>query len=371
MNFAEGALWSETAAGTNAIGTALAAGHAVQVFAAEHFSEPVQRWTCSAAPVHDPDDGALLGIIDITGDLSTANANGLALVVATARAVETFLLLAMNGHDDQIRRRHGGLLAQGGVARALVSRSGRVMMTTDGAAIASRIDLPAGGGEVLLPSGLPAVAEPLSDGAGFLVTRLEAARPTAPPRIELRVLGAEAPAVSVGGRLVALRPRQVELLTLLAVHARGIGADALSTELYGEKGSASSVRVEVSRLRKILGPCVGTDRYRLTWPVDTDIARVQSLLGAGSVGAALEAYAGQLLPASEAPGIRRERDELEGWLRNAILGSDDADLMWRWATGPSGEDDLLTWSRVLAALDFEDPRRPRAAAHVRTIRARG
>ena len=58
MNFAVGALWSEGGAGTNAIGTALAADHAVQVFAAEHFNEVVQAWTCAAAPVHDPDTGA-------------------------------------------------------------------------------------------------------------------------------------------------------------------------------------------------------------------------------------------------------------------------------------------------------------------------
>ena len=57
MNFADGALWSESGAGTNAIGTALAADHAVQVFAAEHFNEVVQAWTCAAAPVHDPDTG--------------------------------------------------------------------------------------------------------------------------------------------------------------------------------------------------------------------------------------------------------------------------------------------------------------------------
>src|ERR1700760_3136108 len=57
MNFAEGTLWSEGGAGTNAIGTALAAEHAVQVFAAEHFNEIVQSWTCAAAPVHDPAPG--------------------------------------------------------------------------------------------------------------------------------------------------------------------------------------------------------------------------------------------------------------------------------------------------------------------------
>ena len=55
MNFAEGTLWSEGGAGTNAIGTAIALDHAVQVFGPEHFSDPVQRWTCSAAP--DPRPG--------------------------------------------------------------------------------------------------------------------------------------------------------------------------------------------------------------------------------------------------------------------------------------------------------------------------
>ena len=39
MNFIEGAPWSESGAGTNAIGTAVAAQYAVQVFAAEHFTE--------------------------------------------------------------------------------------------------------------------------------------------------------------------------------------------------------------------------------------------------------------------------------------------------------------------------------------------
>ena len=41
MNFAEGALWSEEAAGTNALGTALTIGHPMQVFAAEHFNATV------------------------------------------------------------------------------------------------------------------------------------------------------------------------------------------------------------------------------------------------------------------------------------------------------------------------------------------
>jgi transcriptional regulator of acetoin/glycerol metabolism len=75
MNFVEGALWSEAGAGTNAIGTALATDHAVQVHAAEHFSEVVHGWTCSAVPVHDPEDGRLLGLIDLTGLMANRRAD--------------------------------------------------------------------------------------------------------------------------------------------------------------------------------------------------------------------------------------------------------------------------------------------------------
>jgi transcriptional regulator of acetoin/glycerol metabolism len=91
MNFVEGALWSEAGAGTNAIGMALAIDHPVQVHAAEHFSEMVHGWTCAAAPVHDPEDGRLLGVIDLTGLMRQAHPRSVAAVVAATRAVEAEL----------------------------------------------------------------------------------------------------------------------------------------------------------------------------------------------------------------------------------------------------------------------------------------
>ncbi|GAB3945359.1 hypothetical protein GCM10027614_37000 [Micromonospora vulcania] len=91
MNFVPGARWDETHAGTNAPGTALALDHSVQIFATEHFSRPVQRWTCAAAPIHDPATGRLLGAVDITGGDHLANPHSLALVRATARAAEAQL----------------------------------------------------------------------------------------------------------------------------------------------------------------------------------------------------------------------------------------------------------------------------------------
>jgi len=88
MHFVEGARWGEDVAGTNAPGTALAVDHAVQIYGSEHFRRPVQPWSCSAAPVHDPVTGALLGAIDVTGGDHVASPHVLTLVRATVAAVE-------------------------------------------------------------------------------------------------------------------------------------------------------------------------------------------------------------------------------------------------------------------------------------------
>ena len=91
MNFVPGARWDEAHAGTNAPGTALAVDHPLQIFATEHFSRRVQPWTCSAAPIHDPRTGRILGAIDVTGGDHLANPHSLALVRAAALAAEAHL----------------------------------------------------------------------------------------------------------------------------------------------------------------------------------------------------------------------------------------------------------------------------------------
>jgi hypothetical protein len=93
MNFVPGADWSERSAGTNAPGTALALDAEVQIRGSEHFSRVVQPWNCTAVPVHDPATGALLGTIDLTGGSAIATPQTLALVRATAVAVENHLAL--------------------------------------------------------------------------------------------------------------------------------------------------------------------------------------------------------------------------------------------------------------------------------------
>ena len=175
MNFVEGALWSESGAGTNAIGTAVAAGHAVQVFAAEHFTESVHRWTCAAAPMYDPDTGGLLGVIDVTGDISGVQPHSLAVVVATAQAVELFLRERLHERDDRLRERYAHQLTPSGAA--LVTGTGRLVFGRAPQWSAEDLPrcIPAGGGRLLLPSGRPAVAEPLPD-EDVYVMRLDTPR---------------------------------------------------------------------------------------------------------------------------------------------------------------------------------------------------
>lgn len=95
MHFAEGAVWSEAQAGTNAPGTVLQLGHAVQIVAGEHYSSAVHGWSCAAAPVRDPGTGRVLGVVDLSGGGTIATPSALAAVRAAALAAEAELARAL------------------------------------------------------------------------------------------------------------------------------------------------------------------------------------------------------------------------------------------------------------------------------------
>ena len=103
MGFLEGANWSERAVGTSAPGTALALGHGIQISRAEHFGRVVHPWSCTAVPVHEPETGAILGVVDITGGDVAAGTTMLPLVEAAVAAVEAEL--RVRRLDDVAARR--------------------------------------------------------------------------------------------------------------------------------------------------------------------------------------------------------------------------------------------------------------------------
>ncbi|SED22673.1 Transcriptional regulator of acetoin/glycerol metabolism [Rhizobiales bacterium GAS191] len=86
-----GGYWNEANIGTNAIGTALSMRKPVQVHAAEHFCTEIQKWTCAAAPICDPVDHDVLGIVDISGPAKLFNPQSLALAVSIRLQIEALL----------------------------------------------------------------------------------------------------------------------------------------------------------------------------------------------------------------------------------------------------------------------------------------
>jgi hypothetical protein len=144
MHFVPGADWSEGSAGTNAPGTALALDRPVQIFGPEHLARQVTPWSCSAAPIHDPDTGAVLGVLDLTGGDDVARPQSLALVRATVAAVEAELRIGRlvpvpvpasrprvgrRGRPSlDVLGRHGATLRQGATTTQLSLRHSEILL---------------------------------------------------------------------------------------------------------------------------------------------------------------------------------------------------------------------------------------------------
>ncbi|GAB2195896.1 sigma-54-dependent Fis family transcriptional regulator [Sessilibacter sp. MAH4] len=60
-----GTVWSENLVGTNGLGTCLATGDSLTVYADEHFDRKFRRYSCSTAPLISP-KGDIIGALDIS-----------------------------------------------------------------------------------------------------------------------------------------------------------------------------------------------------------------------------------------------------------------------------------------------------------------
>jgi transcriptional regulator of acetoin/glycerol metabolism len=143
--------------------------------------------------------------------------------------------------------------------------------------------------------GLPLVTAVASAAEAWLAADRRGAEERA-GEISLSVAGrARALVTSPRGRL-ELNLRHSEILALLATNPAGMTVRDLALALYGSADRATTVRAEVARLRRRLGPDVVLSRpYRLH-------ERVANDLGTAAAG---------LLPESEAPGIVEVRCNLD------------------------------------------------------------
>ena len=319
MMFVPGADWSEASVGTSAPGTALALGRGIQIAGAEHYQRAVHPWSCTAVPFHDPDSGAMLGVVDITGTDTAVAPHTLSLVEATVAAAQAQLRVERLQHAAELARRPVR-------RRSPVSGSRQGLGATKG----SRA----------------------KEGSLY--------------RNSLQLLGRDQAVLSLGGRTATLSARHSEILALLSTHPDGLSAEELGSLLYPGEGSAITLRAEMVRLRKViqeLSPDAvpGSRPYRLPLDLAPDAGQVLSCLQRGAHRIALEIYRGEVLPRSEAPGIVDLRNRVSSLLREAVLTDGSAESLLKFAALPEARDDV---DIRLAALRLLPPRSPRRAAVV-------
>jgi transcriptional regulator of acetoin/glycerol metabolism len=86
-----GSCWTESVAGTNGLGTALASGKAVAVSGLEHYFTQLGQISCTAAPVHDA-MGVMVGVLDASSLYESRQRHTQALVQMAATHIENGLL---------------------------------------------------------------------------------------------------------------------------------------------------------------------------------------------------------------------------------------------------------------------------------------
>lgn len=301
MGFIAGSNWSEDSVGTSAPGTALTLGQSVQIRGAEHYNRLVHPWSCTAAPVRDPETHRVLGVIDITGGDEVVTTQARLLVDATARAVESELLVARLRERSEARR----------------------------------------------PAPVTPRAKPTTRATLHVLGRDRA-------RLETETELEES--------VIELSARHAAILLMLALHRQGLSAERLSELVYGDDASADTLRPEMVRLRKVLekhAPSLVPESrpYRLAVPLDTDAHDVLSLLDRGAHRVALTAYRGPVLPESTSPGVEEFRDTVRAALREVMLSEASIDVLLAYAEIPEGQADAEALRLALEMLPARSPKR--------------
>jgi hypothetical protein len=291
-----GADWREDVVGTNGVGTAAVVRRPVHVFASEHFVRSQATWTCAGAPVTDPRDGRLLGVVDVSGPLETVHPATLAWVDSVAKLAEAKLRELHLASLERLRAVAAPVLARLGGRAAVVDQDGWTAAVA-GMPYTPRIALP----KSLSPGRrwLPAIGlcslEPLA--GGWLVRPAEDAAPHRGARIVLDLTRPRRWSVTVAGSAGTwsheLSPRHAELLYLLALHRAGRRAAGLAEDVFGDPARTVTVRAEMSRVRRYLGAFLDHRPYRFSEDAEIEVL--------------LPDDPRDLLPHSTAPAVARGR----------------------------------------------------------------
>ncbi|RKN84023.1 PAS domain S-box protein [Paenibacillus ginsengarvi] len=130
IHFTPGSDWSESSAGTNAIGTALITGMPIQVYASEHFCQQIHSWTCSAAPIRDPATGRICGVLDLTGFWTVNDPRTLDVVTDAGRSIEKLLYRKWMMERSRLAVHYAEVAKRTVVPIAVLDRGGHVVQAS-------------------------------------------------------------------------------------------------------------------------------------------------------------------------------------------------------------------------------------------------
>ncbi|MFW1806437.1 helix-turn-helix domain-containing protein [Acinetobacter ursingii] len=147
-------------------------------------------------------------------------------------------------------------------------------------------------------------------------------------RQQLYIRAFSIPQVLFNGKNLVLTPRQIEILSILALCPQGLNLETLHQALYGErKVSMGTLKAEMSQLRDVLGGMLGSRPYRLLAHVEADFLQAENALDSGYVSSALQLYTGVFLAKTESPFLCAWRDCLESRLSDAIFKAKETDML--------------------------------------------
>ena len=262
LGFVPGSAWTEANVGTNAIGTCLVVGEPVHIRGPEHYVESHTRWSCAAAPVHDPWTGEVLGAIDVSGPARSVQRSVLALVGVSAKLAEAEVRTDHARALEQLRAYAAPVVARVGGRALAVDPAGHIAAVT-GFTAPDRLVLPSdlSAESTWLPALGAVTVEPLP--GGWLVRLGAEAAAATDLVLDLRerpVLRIHTPSHTWEHRP---SPRHAEILLALITTREGRTAAQLAEDLFADPTRVVTVRAEVSRLRRTLGSVLEAQPYRI------------------------------------------------------------------------------------------------------------
>lgn len=296
IGFVEGADWSESSVGTNAISQAVQTDSAIHMSGEDHFAYSHMAWTCMAAPIRHPVSGETLGILDISGPRQRLGREVVPIVRMSARLVSELLQHSLTDQSEIL-------------APSWTQPEDQLMG--------------------------PGSMEDLADFNGRSTTAA----------LRLRLLE-DPPAFAVGnGPWQPVSLRMAEILALINSRERGWTASELTTEIYGDFGRSGTVRTDIHRLRQRVGSVLVSQPYRFAagTNVVSDVAQVESLMRQKDVARVLDQYRQPLLVRSQNERIQQWRVWLDRQIHDLVMQHGTADQYSRWQkTELAWESELLT-----------------------------